>query len=290
MSIRSMTGYGEHQVQDADWVLGVRLKTLNHRYLDVRVSGLDAYPALELRARERLTEAFCRGRVDLEVSLRPADQTTPLRFDLERARRYLEALRHLVQALGLPATPSLELLLKMEGVVRCEEADPEELAPLLAEALERAIAQVNALRAQEGTRLEAELKGFLSALRRLASEIAARAPQLKEHARARLEERLAALTQDLTFDEARLEEEVLLLVERGDITEELARLDSHCQAAERALAAPEPAGKVLDFLAQEIGREINTIAAKAKDAQISQDVVAMKAILEKFREQVRNIE
>jgi len=290
VSIHSMTGYGEQRAQNADWELTVRLKTLNHRYLDVRVSGLETYSTLELQVRELLQQAFSRGRADLDVELRRARQRPTLQFDAELAGQYMDELRALCESLGLSEGPSLEYVLGMEGVTQRELVEEEGLWPLLQEALGGVVRQVKTMRAEEGARLEGEFRGFVARWQILTAGVAERAPLVTETARQRLRERVEALNGGVALDEARLEEEVIYYAERSDISEELARLKSHFEAVERALDGEEPAGKVLDFLAQEIGREVNTIGAKAKDAGVSHDVVEMKSLLEKFREQVRNIE
>lgn len=290
VTIQSMTGYGENTVISESWEICVRLKTLNHRHLDSRISGLDRHPLLQLKTREFLQQAFARGRVDLDVELRRTKQTATLRFDVELAAHYLEDITKVSQALGLNQVTSLEFLLEMEGVMEREFVEEDTLWAGLQTGLQEAVSQARAMRVAEGQRLEQELLGFVAELRRLTQEITSRMPELKETIRGRLLERIASLYDEVNIDEGRLEEEVILYVERGDVSEELARLDSHFEGVDRALTAGKPAGKVLEFLAQELGREINTVGAKSKDALISHHVIEMKSILEKFREQVRNIE
>ncbi len=290
MPIHSMTGYGEQRVQNADWELTARLKTLNHRYLDVRVSGLESYSSLELQVRDLVQQAFARGRADLDVELRRARRVPTLQFDAELAAAYMHELRALRESLGLSEGPSLEYVLGMEGVTQREVVEEEGLWPLLQEALQGVIRQVRVMRTEEGARLEGEFRGFVARWKALTAEVAERAPRVTETTRQRLRERIESLNGGVALDEARLEEEVIYYAERSDISEELARLKSHFEAVQSALDGEEPAGKVLDFLAQEVGREVNTIGAKAKDAGVSHDVVEMKSLLEKFREQVRNIE
>jgi uncharacterized protein (TIGR00255 family) len=174
------------------------------------------------------------------------------------------------------------------GALRLEEQE-EELWPLLKRVLQEAIAQALTMRAREGERLRRDLEGYLARLEELVGEVEARAPQVKLHYKERLRKRAEELL-EFELDEARLEEEVVLFAERADITEELARLRSHLAAAREVIAGEEPAGRILDFLAQEMFREANTISAKAREGEILQRAVAMRAEIEKFREQVRNIE
>lgn len=290
MSIQSMTGYGEQTILTDNWEVCVRLKTLNHRHLDPRISGLDRHPHLQLKVRDALQHAFARGRVDLEVELKRAKRVPTLRFDAQLARRYLEELNQVGVALGLEQPPSLEFLMGMDGVTERDVVAEDTLWESLQTGLERAVVQAQTMRVDEGKRLEAQLVLFVQQLKQTSEQVAERMPLLKDAIRQRLIERINALNDNVHIDEGRLEEEVILYVERSDISEELARLHSHFEAVEQALKADKPAGKTLDFLAQEMGREINTIGAKAKDIAISHHVVEMKTVLERFREQVRNIE
>ena len=290
MPIHSMTGFGEQNILGDHWEVCIRLKTLNHRHLDTRISGLDRYPYLHLKVRNVLQQAFSRGRVDLEVELKRPKQVPSLRFDVELAEKYLEALTQIGHHLQLDQPPSLEFLLNMDGVTERITVEEENLWASLAPGLERAIEQAQRMRQKEGQHLVSELVEFITRLSQHKQTIEQRLPELKTLFRQRLLERIAALKEDIKFEEQRLEEEVILYTERGDISEELARLDSHFGAAQNALNGSEPAGKKLDFIAQEIGREINTIGSKVKDVQVSHTVIDMKSLLEKFREQVRNIE
>jgi uncharacterized protein (TIGR00255 family) len=157
-------------------------------------------------------------------------------------------------------------------------------------ALQEAIDSAQAMRHREGEALADELRALLAALRAELAEIGARAPELKALYRERLTQRVQELTAHVELDSERLEQEVVIWAERSDITEELARLGIHIQAAEEAIRASEPAGRTLDFLAQEMNREANTIASKARDSEIAQRAVALKTHIERFREQVRNVE
>lgn len=290
MSVRSMTGYGEQSVLTDHWEICVRVKTLNHRHLDPRVSGLDRYPSLNLKVRDLLQKSFDRGRIDLDVELKRTRQTPTLRFDPELAKQYRAELKNFSEMLGLNQEPTLEFLLSMEGVTERVMVEEDTLWSSIEPVLLDAIKQVQQMRTMEGKRLEQEFYQFVDELKSITGIISERMPELKELFRQRLLERIEALNGNVTIDEGRIEEEVVLFVERADISEELARLHSHFEATQSALESDKPAGKTLDFIAQEMGREINTIGAKAKDASISHNVIDMKSVLEKFREQVRNIE
>ncbi len=290
MPVRSMTGYGEQSVLTDHWEISVRIKTLNHRHLDPRVSGLDRYPSLNLKVRDILQKSFDRGRIDLDVELKRTRQTPTLKFDPELAKQYRAELKNFSEMLDLKQEPTLEFLLSMEGVTERVMVEEDTLWTTIEPALLQSIEQVQQMRTMEGDRLEQEFHQFVGELKTITGTIGERMPELKEGFRQRLLERIEALNGNVTIDEGRIEEEVVLFVERSDISEEIARLHSHFEATNTALKSDKPAGKTLDFLAQEMGREINTIGAKSKDASVSHNVIDMKSVLEKFREQVRNIE
>jgi len=283
--IRSMTGFGRASMSEGEWTVEARLKTVNHRYLELRIRGLEEREELELGARRLLERAFARGKVDLLIELERAGEGVS--FDLETARRYYQGLKRLCDELGLEGGIRVSDLIAL-GALRAEEPE-EELWSLLKRVIEEAVAQTLAMRGSEGERLRGELEGYLAKLEELVGEVDLRAPQVKLYHKERLRERATELL-EFEPDEARLEEEAVLFAERADITEELARLRSHLAAVREAIGGDEPAGRVLDFLAQEMFREVNTISAKARDQEILRKTVAMRVEIERFREQVRNIE
>lgn len=285
-----MTGYGHAQCQYHAETVTVSVKTLNHKYLDLQISGLEAHPALELKAQERVRQHFVRGRVEVSVEIERRG-LTPLAINMEIARAYAEALRKLSQELQLAESLSLDILLKLEGVLQRSEEPEAELWERIEPALQEAIAQAHISRQREGQLLAQELLRIISLLEHELDEIERSAAAVKTLYKERLRERVRELLENsVKLDEGRLEMEVALFAERADITEEIARLKIHLQAARHAIAGPEPAGRLLDFLAQELAREANTISAKAKDAQITSCVLEIKSLIEKFREQARNVE
>jgi len=285
-----MTGYGHAQRQFPTETISVSVKTLNHKYLDVRISGLEAHPALELQVQELLGKEFFRGRVEVQIEIE-RHGLAPLTINTEIARAYAEALQKLSRDLQLTESFSLDTLLKLEGVLQRSEEPEAVLWERIEPVLKEAIAQAQMSRQREGQLLSAELLRIISLLEGELGQIEQGAPAVKKLYQERLRERVRELTENtVELDEGRLEMEVALFAERSDITEEIARLKMHLQAARTAIAGPEPAGRLLDFLAQELAREANTIAAKAKDAQISSHVLEMKSLIEKFREQARNVE
>jgi uncharacterized protein (TIGR00255 family) len=288
--ICSMTGYGHAQGQSPTETITVSIKTLNHKYLDVKISGLEAHPALELQVQELLGEEFSRGRVEVQIEIERRG-LAPLAINTEIARAYTEALQKLSRDLQLTESFSLDTLLKLEGVLQRSEEPEAALWERIEPVLKEAIVQAKTSRQREGQLLADELLCIVGLIERELAEIEQSAQAVKRFYKERLRERVRELTENtVELDEGRLEMEVALLAERSDITEEIARLKMHLQAARTAIAGPEPAGRLLDFLAQELAREANTISAKAKDAQITARVLEMKSLIEKFREQARNVE
>jgi uncharacterized protein (TIGR00255 family) len=287
--INSMTGYGEASGQGNNWTVSVKIKTLNHRYLDLQIQGLDQYKALELPTVERLKSGFHRGRIEISIQLQRQGDS-PLMLDVVAARQHHEALKRLAHELQLSEEISLDHLLRLGGAVQLVPPDPQGLWPVLEEALGQALAAVQEMRRQEGEALASELAHLWNALRAELLAVEARAPELKRLYRDRLQQRIHELSQGIELDADRIEQEVALWAERSDITEEIARLKIHLDAAAAAIRAKEPAGRTLDFLAQEMHREVNTMAAKARDGEIAQRLIEAKAYIERVREQVRNIE
>ena len=221
----------------------------------------------------------------------PSSRAGVLQLDVERAREAMARLRELQMAVGLSGEISLDLLARQVDVLTTGEPDAEpvhwaEFEPIVADAA----ADCRAMRRREGEALAGELRSRLDELEGLAGRVEARAPERLVKERERLAAAVAALLDGRQADDARLAQEIAFTAERLDITEELVRLKAHLGASRSALAADKAVGKQLGFLAQEMGREVNTIGSKANDAEIASWVIAMKGELEKFREQVENLE
>lgn len=295
MSLTSMTGRGAAAAAGRLARVEVELSSVNRKQLDVDVGLPRFLAAYESRVLETVQSRLSRGRVsgDVRVTWAEAAQAAGAKVDLGLARAAIGALRAAAKKLDLPDDLQASALLSLPGLVVLEhgERDLEALWPTVRQALEAALAKLQAMRKKEGAALGRDLRARLGILRKLAREIAARAPGVAETYRANLLKRIAAALpgSDLAADE-RLLREVALFADKADVTEELVRLDSHFRQAEDALKAGGVVGRALDFLVQEMGREINTIGSKANDAEIARRVVAAKAELERFREQVQNVE
>jgi uncharacterized protein (TIGR00255 family) len=287
-----MTGFGAAEAAVAGRRLRVEIRTVNHRYFNLSAKLPSDLTLFEGELRERLRRDFDRGHVSIQARWTESlDAETGFAIDLERARLVAARLREMQSALGLGGEVTVELVARQPEVLTygsngAGEITWNEVEPVVAQAG----AECRAMRAREGEALTAELRHRLDLLERSAQEIAARAPERLTRERDRLRGAVAELLDGRSVDEERLAQELAFLADKLDITEELVRFRAHVAAAREALALDKPVGKQLGFLAQELGREVNTMGAKAGDAEIAQLVIAMKGELEKFREQLENLE
>ncbi len=293
--IRSMTGYGRAESTGARTILTVECKSVNHRHLDVSLKLPRVLVAFEADARRLIQASVQRGRVDVSTTVTTAEGTVlnPLTVNVAQAREYADAARRLSEALDLSDGPSLGWVMGQPGVLTREEQvalSADEAWPLLEKALAGALAMMVERRETEGAALARELTGLRAVLTDHVDAVARRVPAAVERRAARLAERMRAMLDGAELDQARLAAEVAVWADRTDVSEELARLRAHLTQLAALLDGDEPVGRTLDFLIQEINREVNTIGSKADDLEISQAVIAAKATLEKMREQVQNIE
>jgi uncharacterized protein (TIGR00255 family) len=287
-----MTGFGAADGPVAGRRLRVEIRTVNHRYFNLSAKLPGDLTALEGELRERLRRGFDRGHVTVHARwTEQLENEAGFEIDLDRARVVAARLRQMQEALGLGGEVTVELVARQpdvlgsgtNGAVEIAWADVE---PVVAQAA----AECLAMREREGKALTRELRHRLDLLEQLVQEIVARAPDRLIRERDRLRSAVGQLLDGRTIDESRLAQELAFLADKLDITEELVRFRAHAAAAREALNGDGPVGKRLGFLAQELGREVNTMGAKAGDAVIAQTVIAMKGELEKFREQLENLE
>jgi uncharacterized protein (TIGR00255 family) len=296
--VRSMTGFGRAEVRGDALVVTVEARSVNHRHLDVALRLPRALSPLELDARRLVSTRLERGRVDVAVQLSalPGQPTQRIVIDAALAREYATRARALAAELGdlgVTGDVTLTWLLERSGVVRTEEAEPADAAlpwPLLEQALGRALDQLVERRAAEGERLARELRALHTELGGIVDVMVARAPAAVQRREERLRERLRTLLGAPGIDEARVLTEAAVWADKADIAEELTRLRAHLAEWTIVLDKGGAVGRALDFLLQELGREVNTVASKADDLELSQAALAGKGVLEKMREQVQNLE
>jgi uncharacterized protein (TIGR00255 family) len=291
--MRSMTGYGRGVADHGDARATVDVRAVNHRFLDLKLRGAQLPAALEDAIGARVRGAIERGAVAVAVNLARGGATVAMRIDAEAADRAYRVLAKLAGRLALPG-PDLALVLAQPGVVNSDDALDDGAAATAVSAcvlgaLGTALAQLGAMRAAEGAALAIELRARLDELVAVRSQVAALAGSVPQLLARRLLERVKRLTDEIGVDPARIAQEIAIHADRADITEELVRLASHLDQARQLIDGAGAVGRRLDFLVQEIGRELNTLGSKANDAEISRRVVDMKAELERIREQVQNI-
>ncbi len=291
--MQSMTGYGRSEVRHADVAFTVEARSVNHRYLDVSIRLPRLYTPLEARMKQRVSAYFARGHIDITLAYQDSTTTRrALSLDPTLAQQYFDALQHLQKLLRLPGTIDLSMLASLRDIFRVEEASPdvENDWESIAQGLDDALQALQQMRRQEG---EVLIRDFQMRVQTMAQEIQTirqRVPEVVVEYRARLEQRVKDLFAQFELDPARIAQEAILFAERADITEELTRLEAHLHAFTRLLASSEAVGRKIDFLVQEMNREINTIGSKSNDTAIAHSVVELKSELERMREQIQNIE
>lgn len=291
--LRSMTGFGAGRAREADEEITVELRAVNHKFCEVKARLPRELLALEAGLTKKVKQRLARGAVELSVkrTVGPAGEQLP-RVNAELARAYKEVLQAAARDLGLDDTVRLRDVLDRPGVLELAERGVSlEAAQLAAErALDQALDALLAMREVEGRALFQDLSSRLDTVEALAQEVAALSPRAVEEYREKLTARIAELVQAGSVDPQRLAQEVALFADRTDVAEESTRLASHLEQFRALLAAKEPSGRKMDFLVQEMHREVNTTGSKSQHKEISSRIVALKAELERIREQVQNVE
>jgi uncharacterized protein (TIGR00255 family) len=289
--VQSMTGFGRGSAQAGTRTFTVEIRTLNHRFAEYVIHLPRELGVWEERLRRELGVQLSRGRVEVWVNMRGQSWPKSVRIDERLAQAYVKVAQEVARQfdLTLDLTPAVLLGLPEVTVVEEQEVDLDLWWPTCAEALDKALTKVLAMRQREGEALKEDMTSRLTVLEQLAQEIKSLADKIPDFYRNKLQERLATLGQEVV-DENRLAQEVVFMAERADINEEVVRLFSHLQQFSATLDLDEPVGRRLEFLLQEANREVNTIGSKAQDSNISSLVVKCKAELEKLREQAQNVE
>ena len=286
----SMTGFGAAEGAVGQGILRIELKSVNHRYLSLSLKAPGELAAMEHEIRERLRRDFERGHFSVSIRwLEMPGRTTGLRVDPVGVAAAMARLRELAAVAGVDATIPLELVARQPEVFAVGDEAAAIEWPAVEAVLATAIAACRETRRREGEILGGELTHRLALIRGHAARAAELAPARLIRERDRLQNQVGQLLEGRTVDEGRLSQELAFLADRLDITEELVRLAAHLDASDAALAAERPVGKQLGFLAQEIGREVNTVGSKANEATMQHLAVEMKGELERFREQLENL-
>jgi uncharacterized protein (TIGR00255 family) len=291
--IKSMTGYGKGDAFSEKGSFLVEIRSVNHRYGEVSVRMPRAFLSQENEIKRLVSAQLKRGKIDVTVQWEEASGVDSIpQVNRELALGYCETFRQLSGELGLPGEVPLALILAQKGVLRDSGTTVDEagLLPQLTGAVRSALTAIDSMRTREGEALASDLLARRRDVAGWVGQIRERTPLMVAEYQQKLATRLEQLLGDVELDSARLAQEVALLADRCDITEELVRLDSHFAQFDEALRMKEPVGRKLDFLMQEMNREVNTIGSKANDAAIASLVIQVKAEMEKMREQVQNVE
>ncbi len=290
----SMTGYGTGSRRSGDTSVAVEVRTVNHRFLDLHVRLPREYLRMEGDVQQVVRSAVRRGRVDVTIAIQ-APQVPAYTLNLPVARAYFESVGNLGRELSLQEALDLRTLLGLPGVIQPLDSDadpgnaPRELTSEVVDCVREALRGVERMRVQEGIALRTEMLQHLESAREKADGVRAASDTVVQEYRKRLESRLNILLGQGVVDQQRLAQEVAIMAEKSDISEEAARLGSHIDQF-RNLADGDEVGKQMDFLLQEMQREANTILSKSAGLEVARIGIALKAEIEKLREQVQNVE
>lgn len=289
-----MTGFGRGESQSKDKKFLIEIKSLNHRYMDVSIKMPKLFTYLEEKIRQSIKEHVKRGRVEVFIAYENIGESeVKVTADLPLARHYLEALNEIEEKLTVKNDITVSLIAKFPDVIRIEkqEIDEDETSQSLLKGVENALMKLVEMRIVEGAQLKEDILKRLDIIGEMLKEISERSPQVVLEYRQRLTERIKEIVEDgYNLDDNRIIMEVALFADKSNITEELVRFESHIRQFVKAMDEEDSVGRKLDFLIQEMNREVNTIGSKANDLQVTNVVVNIKSELEKMREQVQNIE
>lgn len=292
--LKSMTGYGKGEASALRGNFAVEIRSVNHRFNDVSVRLPRGFISLENDVKRLVSSVIKRGKVDVTVQWEETDAPDTIipHIDIGVARGYREAFSRLADELQLAREIPLTLIISQKGVMKeaVGAIDETEFRQALLSAVSAAVTAIDAMRIREGETMAADLMARRQQVAEWASSIGRRVPEVVAEYRLKLKARLDLLLDGVDMDESRLAQEAVLLADRCDITEELVRLSSHFSQFDDALGLSEPVGRKLDFLMQEMNREINTIGSKSNDTEIATLIILIKTEMERMREQVQNVE
>jgi len=290
--IKSMTGYGKGTASSQLGEISIEIKTVNHRFRDISVRFPNGLNNFESTVRKEIEGVILRGKIDTFIGFEAAINEKSFEVNLPVARGYHQALTKLQNELSLKGDLTVAHMVSVKDVIKAKEIELDEalLKELIIKALKEALLSLDDMRKTEGSSLGIDIKKRLSIIYDASKRVESKQPELADHYMARLRKRISELTGETDLDETRLIQEVAIMAEKSDVTEETVRLESHIKQFEELLITEEPVGRKLDFLIQEMNREVNTIGSKSGDSELSRCVVDMKAEIERIREQVQNVE
>ena len=291
--MRSMTGFGSGESVTSRWQVTAELTGVNRKQLDISLALPQALGELEPAVRQAITREVSRGRINVRIGvLNLTGQDSVLRLDRDLARQFVDSFKALAEDNDLPPDLTASDLVRCPGLFQIEAVDVQitEVENLVTSALDSALEKLRAMQLEEGKHLQSDLETRLHAIDKEINSIRGHSTEVVQSYRQSLQNRLAEAGLPIDLDDERVMREIALYAERCDITEELTRITSHIAQFRRYFSSDEPVGRPLDFLCQELNRELNTIGSKANHAGIAQSIVNSKTELEKIREQVQNIQ
>ncbi|MGP4072594.1 YicC/YloC family endoribonuclease [Piscibacillus sp. B03] len=291
--VNSMTGFGQIEEKIDQTTISIEVKTVNHRFLDFSFKMPREFLRLEDSMKKKIRQYFNRGRVELYINISGEGvRSKSIQVNWDLLNQYLSALDDIKERKSISGDLEFEDILQLEGIfIETEQGEVDELLKeKVLHTLEQVLQQVKAMRQEEGKALKQDVLTRISEIKRLTIELKDHIPAFQEEYRIKIQDRIQEHMKDGQHDESRVVQEVAILVDKADISEEITRLLSHVEQVEDTLAMHQPIGRKLDFITQELLRETNTIGSKSNHIQISQIVVALKSEIEKIKEQVQNIE
>lgn len=289
----SMTGYGRGAKSSPAYSITIEIKSVNHRYLEIYFKIPRIYSFLEDILRRDLTDKISRGKLEVSVTVEKIlNEDITVKLNRSLLTSYFKAIDELISDFKIQGAPDLTTILNLPDVIQTVQPpeDEEQLGALATEVLGEAIDNLLKMRRLEGQRLAGNIRDKLAVLEGFHRQLAGLAPEMVTEYRDRLLKRVQELTEGIEIDPNRLAVEVAIFADKSDITEELVRIESHLRQIYKTLELDESIGRKLDFIVQELNREINTIGSKGNDLTLSQIVIQFKSELEKIREQIQNIE
>ena len=290
--MKSMTGFGKATSQSPDFLLDITVKAVNGRFLEIKFHGPKLYNVLESEMRKKVSKHMKRGTVDLYFNRKAFNGSEKIIFNQKLAKKWLIGFNAMAKDLKLEPPESSEVLLSVPELIKVEEASvisAKEKSALL-KALEQALTSCAQVRSTEGTTLKTDLNKHLKALSSQVQMVKKLRDKTKKELVTKYKKKLESYDLNAELDEQRVAQEIVIQVDKSDISEEVQRLEAHIKAIQSLLSSSGSIGKKLDFYAQELLREVNTIGSKSTSSQLTAVVVEAKGLIEKYREQVQNVE
>ncbi len=292
--LTSMTGFGRAECQDGDYFYKAEIRSVNNRFIEIYTRLPKSFLDLELPLKKLVKSHCARGSINITITLSNADGNSgdwEIKPNLPLAAQYVEALKEIQTSSGLAGKLDINSVIGLRDIIKVEPATIGAAKEnLLLKIAESAVASLRKMQEEEGKHLQKDLSERVEIIAKHAEQIKKRQPEIIREYNARLKEKIKLLADGVQVDESRLAQETAILADRCDITEEITRLVSHLQQFKKLFKSTEPTGRKLEFITQEINREVNTMGSKSSDIQVTNTVIEIKSTLEKIREQLQNIE